>query len=64
MVKTIERKRLKFEDDYTYLGRNMIMDEHPEHIYKSLLNCFKKEDLHQYPDMWKPYEKLSNYLSV
>ena len=41
MVKTIERKRLKFEDGYTYLGRNMIMDEHPEHIHKSLLEYFK-----------------------
>ena len=64
MVKTIERKRLKFKDGYTYLGRNMIMDEHPEHIYKSLLEYFKSEDLHSYPDMWKPYEKLSNYLNV
>jgi histidinol-phosphate aminotransferase len=64
MVKTIERKRLKFKDGYTYLGRNMIMDEHPEHIHKSLLEYFKKEDLHPYPDMWKPYEKLSNYLNV
>jgi histidinol-phosphate aminotransferase len=64
MVNTIERKRLKFKDGYTYLGRNMIMDEHPEHIHKSLLEYFKKEDLHPYPDMWKPYEKLSNYLNV
>ena len=64
MVKTIERKRLKFKDGHTYLGRNMIMDEHPEHIHKSLLEYFKKEDLHPYPDMWKPYEKLSNYLNV
>jgi histidinol-phosphate aminotransferase len=64
MVKTIERKRLKFKDGYTYLGRNMIMDEHPEYIHKSLLEYFKKEDLHPYPDMWKPYEKLSNYLNV
>ena len=53
-IKTIERKRLKFEDDYTYLGRNMLMDEHPEYIHKSLLEYFKKEDLHQYPSMWKP----------
>ena len=64
MVNTIERKRLKFKDEYTYLGRNMLMDEHPEHIYKSLLEYFKKEDLHSYPDMWKTYEKLSNYLNV
>jgi histidinol-phosphate aminotransferase len=28
------------------------------------LEYFKKEDLHPYPDMWKPYEKLSNYLNV
>jgi len=44
MVKTIERKRLKFKDGYTYLGRDMIMDEHPEDIHKSLLEYFKKED--------------------
>ena len=64
MVKVIDRKRLKFQEGYTYLGRNMIMDEHPEHIYKSLLNYFKKEDLHQYPDMWKTYKDLSKYLDV
>jgi histidinol-phosphate aminotransferase len=64
MINTVERKRLQFEDGYTYLGRNMIMDEHPEYIHKSLLEYFKKDDLHQYPDMWKPYEKLSNYLDV
>ena len=63
-INTVKRNRLKFEDGYTYLGRNMIMDEHPEHIYKSLLEYFKKDDLHSYPDMWKPYEKLSNYLNV
>ena len=64
MINTIERKRLKFKDDYTYLGRNMIMDEHPEHIHKSLLEYFKKEDLHPYPDMWKAYDKLSGFLGV
>ena len=64
MIKTVKRKRLKFEDGYTYLGRNMIMDEHPEHIHKSLLEYFKKEDLHLYPDMWKPYQVLSNFLGV
>ena len=64
MVNIIERKRLKFEDDYIYFNRNMIMDEHPEHIYKSLLEYFKKDDLHSYPDMWKPYKVLSNFLRV
>ena len=64
MINTVERKRLKFKDGYTYLGRNMIMDEHPEHIHESLLKYFKKEDLHPYPDMWKPYEVLSNFLNV
>ena len=64
MNKVIERKRLKFKDDYIYLGRNMIMDEHPEYIHKSLLEYFKKEDLHPYPDMWKPYQVLSNFLGV
>jgi histidinol-phosphate/aromatic aminotransferase/cobyric acid decarboxylase-like protein len=64
MVNTVERKRLQFEDGYTYLGRNMIMDEHPEHIYKSLLEYFKSEDLHSYPDMWKSYQVLSNFLNV
>jgi histidinol-phosphate aminotransferase len=42
----------------------MIMDEHPEHIHKSLLQYFKKEDLHPYPDMWKSYQVLSNFLGV
>ena len=64
MINTIERKRLKFKDDYTYLGRNMIMDEHPEHIHKYLLEYFKKEDLHPYPDMWKAYDKLGGFLGV
>ena len=64
MVNTVERKRLQFKNGYTYLGRNMIMDEHPEYIHKSLLEYFKKEDLHPYPDMWKPYQVLSNFLGV
>ena len=63
-MKVVNRKRLKFKDGYTYLNRNMIMDEHPEHIHKSLLEYFKKEDLHQYSDMWKTYDVLSEYLSV
>ena len=64
MVKTIERKRLKFLDGYTYLNRNMIMESHPPHIHDSLLGYFKQEDLHQYPDMWKTYEVLSQHLGV
>jgi len=64
MVKVIERKRLKFQEGYTYLGRNMIMDEHPKHIYESLLSYFKQEDLHQYPDMWETYNVLSKHLDV
>jgi histidinol-phosphate aminotransferase len=64
MVNTVERKRLQFKNGYTYLGRNMIMDEHPEYIHKSLLEYFKSEDLHPYPDMWKPYQVLSNFLNV
>ena len=64
MIKVIERKRLKFKSDYTYLNRNMVLEEHPPHIHESLLSYFKKEDLHQYPDMWKTYDVLSKYLSV
>lgn len=64
MIKVIERKRLKFQKGYTYLNRNMIMDEHPKHIYDSLLSYFKQEDLHQYPDMWETYDVLSKYLNV
>jgi len=64
VTEVIDRKRLKFEKDYTYLNRNMIMDEHPEYIYNSLLNYFKKEDLHQYPDMWETYDILSKYIGV
>ena len=63
-IKVMNRKRLKFKKDYTYLNRNMIMEEHPKHIYKSLLNYFKQEDLHQYPDMWETYNVLSKYLGV
>jgi histidinol-phosphate/aromatic aminotransferase/cobyric acid decarboxylase-like protein len=40
------------------------MDEHPKHIYDSLLSYFKQEDLHQYPDMWETYDVLSKYLNV
>ena len=64
MTKVIDRKRLKFKDGYTYLGRNMIMDEHPEYIYKSLLNYFKKEDLHQYSDIRKTYDILSRIYTL
>ena len=64
MTKIIERKRVKFQKDYTYLNRNMVLDEHPQHIYERLLNYFKKEDLHQYPDLWKTYAILSEYLGV
>ena len=64
MIKVIERKRLKFQKGYTYLNRNMIMDEHPKDIYDSLLGYFKQEDLHQYPDMWETYDVLSKYLNV
>ena len=64
MVKNIPRVRKKFKDGYTYLNRNMIMDCHPDHIYHKLINTFKVEDLHQYPDMFPPYELLSKYLNV
>mgnify|MGYP003116115072 CR=1 FL=1 len=64
MVVKIDRKRLNLKDGYTYLNRNMMMDEHPEHIHKSLLEYFKKEDLHQYSDMWRTYDVLSEYLGV
>jgi histidinol-phosphate/aromatic aminotransferase/cobyric acid decarboxylase-like protein len=64
MVKTICRKRLKFKDDYVYLNRNMIIDPHPNHVHESLLKTFKAEDLTQYPDLWRPYEVLSEYLGV
>ena len=64
MVKEIYRKRFKFKDGYTYINRNMVMEKHPDHIHKSLLETFKAEDLNQYPDMWRPYEVLSKYLGV
>ena len=64
MIKTKDRKRLKFRKDYTYLNRQMIMGEHPNHIHRRLLECFKKEDLHQYPDMWKTYGIVSDFLGV
>ena len=64
MIKHIYRKRLRFKEDYVYLNRNMIMDPHSDHIYKSLLKTFKAEDLIQYPDMWHPYKVLSEYLGV
>ena len=40
------------------------MDPHPDHIYESLLKTFKAEDLTQYPDLWRPYEVLGEYLGV
>ena len=40
------------------------MERHPSYIHESLLGYFKQEDLHQYPDMWKTYEVLSQYLGV
>ena len=64
MIKTIDRKRLSFKDDYVYLNRNMIMDPHPDHIHESLLKTFKSEDLTQHPDLWQPYEVLGEYLGV
>jgi histidinol-phosphate/aromatic aminotransferase/cobyric acid decarboxylase-like protein len=59
-----ERKRLKFQKDYLYLNRNTIMDHHPKYIHDNLLKYFNVTDLHQYPDLWKTYEILSNYLNV
>ena len=64
MVKSIPRIRKKFKDSYTYLNRNMIMDCHPDHIFRELISTFKVEDLHQYPDMFSPYKLLSKYLNV
>ena len=64
MVKDIDRRRLEFKKDYVYLNRNMIMDKHPNHIHKQLLNYFKQEDLHQYPDLWKTYDILSKHLGI
>ena len=64
MVKNIPRLRKKFKEGYTYLNRNMIMDQHPNHIYNALLSTFQVEDLHQYPDMFPPYKLLSEYLNV
>ena len=42
----------------------MIMDSHPDYIYDNLLNTFKVEDFHQYPDMSLPYRALSKYLQI
>ena len=53
MIEIVPRKRLSFKEDYIYLNRNIMLEEHPIEIYDSLLNFFKKEDLHQYPDMQK-----------
>ena len=64
MIKVVERKRLKFKNDYTYLNRDMMMVEHHARILPALLNYFNAEDLHQYPDMWKTYDVLSEYLNV
>ena len=64
MIKTTERKRLKFNNDYIYLSRNMIVDPHPNHIHECLLKTFKAEDLTRYPDLWKPYEVLGDHLGV
>jgi len=64
MVYNIDRFRKRFEDDYTYLNRNMIMDKHPDYIYQCLLNMFQVDDLHQYPDMSVSYKALCEYLNV
>ena len=64
MIKVTERKRLKFQDGYKYLNRNMIMDEHPQHVYDSLLKSFTRNDIHQYSDMWKTYELLGKHLNL
>lgn len=64
MIKVTERKRLKFQEGYTYLNRNMIMDEHPQHVYDSLLKSFTRNDIHQYSDMWKTYESLGKHLNL
>ena len=64
MIKPTERKRLRLKENYVYLNRNMIVDPHPDYIHESLLKTFKSEDLTQYPDLWKPYKILSEYLGV
>lgn len=64
MSKITNRKRLKFHKDYLYLNRNTIMDKHPDHVYDSLVRCLKPDHIHQYPDLWETYCKLSKYLNV
>ena len=64
MIKTVPRKRLNLKDNYIYLNRNMLLEEHPAQIHNSLLKFFKKKDLHHYPSMQKPYETLGKYLKV
>jgi histidinol-phosphate/aromatic aminotransferase/cobyric acid decarboxylase-like protein len=64
MVKSIPRIRKHFKKGYTYLNRNMIMDEHPKYIFNELLNTFEYNELHQYPDMFPPYKILSEYLKI
>tara|TARA_R110001583_G_scaffold21502_6_gene81709 strand:- start:18 stop:1025 length:1008 start_codon:yes stop_codon:yes gene_type:complete len=58
------RKRLKFSEDYLYLSRNTVMDRHSNNIYKKLLEYFKPEDIHKYPNLWETYEILSKYLNI
>ena len=64
MINIVPRKRLNLKDNYTYLNRNMPHEEHPPKIHNALLNFFKKKDLHQYPNIQKSYEALSEYLKI
>ena len=64
MREGIDRKRLVFKDDYVYLNRNMVLYEHSAEMYNLLLESFKREDLHQYPDMASTYRALGDHLNV
>ncbi len=64
MSKFFKRKRLKFLDDHTYLSRNMVVDSHTQEFYDKFLSTLNLKDMSQYPDLWKTYDKLSNFLSL
>ena len=63
-ITPIERKRLDLDPKYTYLGRNMLMDEHPPSIREGMLEYITNDELAQYSNMERLYEKLGKYLAM
>jgi len=63
-VRTLDRKRLSFDNGYYYLGRNMIQESHDKRIIKKLFKSFDVKKIQDYPDVEETISNLSNFLKA